>query len=197
MTGELPPQAQAMLDRARADLPEPDAAPASSNGDAPPGSLIAGLREQHRRIAARTSHVFELPLWQGKLGIRLRYSDEKDHARLIKVVTTSDNDPAILNRANFDLVIAGTVEIVARVDEADEWGPLVDGETIRLDARLAELLKLGPCPTARAVLTALFDTPAKANWAVGRLSGEYVQWLTGEAPEVAEQFAGESPTTGG
>jgi hypothetical protein len=198
MSEQTPDQARALLDQARAELPELGGSPpvaAHSNGDAPPGSLIAELRQQRRRIAARTSKVFELPLWEGKLGVRLRYSDEKDHDRLVKVVMASD-DPAVLSRANLDLVIAGCVEVLARVDDADEWGPLVEGERMRFDARLAEVLGLGPVTSARGVLVALFDTPAKAQWAIGALSTEYAQWLRGEAPEVAEALRGESPGQG-
>lgn len=206
-TGGLPPELADAYERAQAvrpDLPpvegfgpEPDAEPASvpedgpepaGNGHGPPpDSLIAELRAQHDRIARRRSEVFALPLWDGKLGARLRYSDEGDFNRLVKAAAASADNPAALMRANANLLIAGCEEVLGRADDSGPWVPLIDGERLRFDARLADVLQLGPVTGARDVLVALFHGPERAQWAIGRLSREYFEWLTGEAPEVADE----------
>jgi hypothetical protein len=204
---EPPEEVRAVLERARQDMPELGGEPSiieqptepftpvGGNGD-PPDSLISELREQYRRAARQTTHVFELPGWEGRLGVRLRYVDERDRTRVVKVAMNNSEDPVALTRANIDLLVAGAVEVLARRADSEEWQPVVAGETLRFDQRLADALGLGECKRARDVVIALFHGPERAPWAVDRLSGDYGQWLRGEAPEVAETLQGESRRPG-
>jgi hypothetical protein len=205
---ETPEEIRSVLDRARGDMPElagltpsaglaqaaidagiaPD--PRAGNGQAP-NSLIAGLREQHRRIGLAKTTTIPLPWWDGKLGVRFHYLDDRGFDRLLEIATGSGT-PEQIKRANRDLVIAGCDEVVARADTGEEWGPLVEGERLRFDARLAELLQLRAGDSARSVLEALWDDPVKAQLAIGQIAGDYSTWLRGQAPGVAERLAGES-----
>jgi hypothetical protein len=206
---EPPEEIRSVLERARQDMPElggvtPSAglaqagidagiAPdprAGNNGEAP-NSLIAGLRAQHRRIGLETTTTIALPWWDGKLGVRFHYLDDKGFDRLLEIAS-GNGSPSQIRRANRDLVIAGCDEVVARDSSSDEWGPVMEGERIRFDRRLAELLQLGPTETARQVLEALWDEPVKAQMAIGEVAGQYSTWLRGQAPEVAERLQGES-----
>jgi hypothetical protein len=200
---ETPPEIRDVLERARGDMPElggltdrpgaiePEPAPAPhANGEAP-NSLIGALREQHRRIGLEKATTIPLPWWDGKLGIRFRYLDDRGFDRLLEVAA-GNGSPAQIKRANRDLVIAGCEEVVARADSDEAWGPLIEGQRMRLDRDLADALKLGPTESARQVLEALWDGNVKAQLAIGEVAGQYSDWLRGQAPEVAERLQGES-----
>ena len=197
---DTPPEIRDVLERARQDMPElggvvdapPEAVREShiANGEAP-NSLIAGLRAQHRRIGAEKTTTIPLPWWDGKLGVRFHYLDDRGFDRLLEIAS-GNGTPAQIKRANRDLVIAGCDEVVARADTGDEWGPVLEGERLRFDRRLADLLELGPTESARQVLEALWDEPVKAAMAIGEVAGQYSTWLRGQAPEVAESLKGES-----
>lgn len=199
---ETPPEIRDVLARARQDMPElaglpdtpstvqPDSPPSNGHDEAP-SSLIAGLREQHRRIGLAKVTTIALPWWDSKLGVRFHFLDDRGFDRLLEIAA-GNGTPDQIKRANRDLVIAGCDEVVARADPGDDWGPLVDGEHLRFDRRLAELLQLGPTDSARSVLEGLWDDPVKANLAIGEVAGQYSTWLRGQAPEVAERLQGES-----
>lgn len=206
---DTPPEIRDVLARASQDMPElagvtpsaglaqaaidagiaPD--PRPGNGEAP-SSLIAGLRAQHRRIGLAKTTTIPLPWWQGKLGVRFHYLDDRGLDRLLEIAS-GQGTPAQIKRANRDLVIAGCDEVVARTDDGEEWGPVLDGERRRFDQRLAELLQLGPTDSARQVLERLWDDPVRADVAIGEVAGQYSTWLRGQAPEVATSLQGESP----
>lgn len=196
----LPPDVQATLDRARVEMPglgppplaavEPDPAPPVV--EAAPGSVLAGLREQHRRIAARTSTIIELPFWQGKLAVRYHYLDERVLGRMLAMVNGA-SDPMIALDANTDLLVGGCDEVLARRDEGERWGPVVEGERLRYDKRLAELLQLD-ASTARETVHALFGGRIRGAMAIGAHTARYVEWLQGETPGVVESLQGESET---
>jgi hypothetical protein len=201
---ELPPEAAAVLERARVagDAPdidvgplEPAPAPAAGNGEAP-SSLIADLRAQHQRITRRTYTTIEFPpgLWAGKLAVRYRYLDEKAIGRMLQLVNLAD-DPAVVLEANTDIMIAGCAEVLGRRDLDEEWGSVVPGERLRFEPRLAELLQLD-AKDARGVVHALFGGRIKGAIAIGAHATKYINWLQGEAPGVAETLEGESPATG-
>jgi hypothetical protein len=206
---DTPPEIRDVLERARQDMPElagvtpsaglaqaaidagiaPD--PRASNGEAP-NSLIAGLREQHHRIGLAKTTTIALPWWEGKLGVRFHYLDDRGFDRLLEIAAGSGT-PDEIKRANRDLVIAGCDEVVARADTGDDWGPLMEGEHLRFDRRLADLLQLGGVrDSARSVLEGLWDDPVKAQLAIGQLAGDYSTWLRGQAPGVADRLVGES-----
>jgi hypothetical protein len=198
MSSGLPPQAQAALDRARQEMPglggglsavEPEAAPSV---EAAPGSVLAGLREQQRRIAARTHTTIELPFWQGKLATRYHYLDERVLGRMLTMVSTAA-DPMVALEANTDLLVGGCDEVLARRDEGEPWGPIVEGEHVRYDRRLAELLQLD-ATTAREVVAAVFGGRVRGAMAIGAHAARYIEWLQGTAPEVVESLQGELGT---
>jgi hypothetical protein len=197
---ELPPEAAAVLERARAtgaDIPEvPTAAPAPASNGEPPSSLIADLRVQHQRITRRTYTTIEFPpgLWAGKLAVRYRYLDEKAIGRMLQLVNLAD-DPAVVLEANTDIMIAGCAEVLGRRDLDEEWGSIVPGEHLRFEPRLAELLQL-EATDARGVVHALFGGRIKGAIAIGAHATKYINWLQGEAPGVAETLEGESPAAG-
>jgi hypothetical protein len=192
MSESTPPEVLARLPHSP---PSQAGHPPIENGE-PPSSLIAGLREQHRRIEQRTSVLLELPLWEGKLACRYHYLDERSLDRLIRRITGSD-DPATIRGANADLLIGGCDELLARRDEDDDWGPIIEGEHLRYDTRLAELLQLPlEQDSARGVVDALFGGRVRGAMALGAHAQQYIEWLQGQAPEVAEQFRGESPSAG-
>jgi hypothetical protein len=171
------------------ELPAP-----ALNGE-PPSSLIAALREQHRRIGERKSVVLELPGFDGKLAARYHYLDERSLKRVLRLIQQSD-DPGAILQANTDLLIGGCEEILARRTDEEEWGPLVDGEVIRYDERLGELLGF-KTSSAREVVWALFHGRIRGALAIGAHSQRYVEWLQGQASEVAEDLTGESPSAEG
>lgn len=211
LPGQLPSQAEELLARARQDPPAPEdppelaeeeeepqeelldqqESPASALADdVPPDSKIAELRRQRERIQAKRSTVLSLPHWEEKLGVKLRFADEAQFKKLLRAAGTGD-DPIRALRANSNLLIAGCIEVLCRADESDDWEAIVEGESLRFDERLAEVLELGPVKSARDVLIALFGAQ-KAPWAIARLSGRYSDWLMGEEAQEAASEVGES-----
>ena len=206
---DMPPEARATLERARVDnpdLPDPaagvtaaDAAPGpqeppvAANGHAdPPGSLIAELRAQHRRLEQRKTTVIEFPygLWAGKLAVRYRLLDERALTRMLKAVQTAEGEALL--EANADILIGGCDEVIARRDTDEPWGPIVPGEHFKFDRRLADALQLGPGDTARQVLYGLYGGRIEGALAINDQAAAYIAWAQGKTPEVVSELQGES-----
>ena len=164
--------------------------PGAGNGEAP-SSLIAGLRAQHRQIGLEKTTTIPLPWWDGKLGVRFRYLDDRGFDRLLEIASGSGS-PEMIRRANRDLVIAGCDEVVARADSGEEWGPVIEGERVRFDRTLAERSSSAP-PTAPAkYLSALWDDPVRAAMAVGEIAGQYSHVAAGPGAGGRQSLQGES-----
>jgi hypothetical protein len=194
---EIPDEAAELLERARADeLGEEEEPPASSsNGHgAAPGSLIAGLRAQQRQIAKGRTTIIEFPrgLWAGKLAARYQLLDERALNRLRRVTQTADADELL--DANADVLISACLEVLARRDTSEPWGPIIEGERLRFDRQLGEALELD-ADTARQVLYALCGGRIEGAGVVNSLSADYVSWWQGATPEVVDELAGESRPT--
>lgn len=175
---------------------EPDLPPQEPNGEAP-SSLIAGLREQHRRIAQRKTVLLELPLWEGKLAARYRYLDERSLQRILRLAGSSNNDPHVLLQANTDLLVGACDELLARRDDGEEWGPIFDDGPVRYEKRLTDALHLElETDTARSVVHVLFGGRTRGAMAIGAHVQQLIEWLQGQVPEVAEELQGESSVRG-
>lgn len=208
MTPEIPAEVKATLERARADIPDlpdpttgvtagrgpggPEPEPATNGHDEPPGSLIAELRAQHRRIGQRKNTIIELPygLWAGKLAVRYHLLDERALSRMMKAVQTAEGEALL--EANADILIGGCDEVVARRDTDEPWGPIVPGEHFKFDQRLAEALQLGPADGARQVLYGLYGGRVEGALAINDQAGDYIAWAQGKTPEVVSELEGES-----
>jgi hypothetical protein len=202
MSTTPPPEVSEMLARARGEMPElaghpppaeqpTEAFEAVSNGDAP-GSVIAALRAQHRKIARRRTTVIELPrgLWNGLMAVRYHHVDDRTYRRLAQAA--EETDPSRNRAINADVLIAACDEVLGRTDENADWGPLEDGRVFRFDPELAAALQLGEVKGARGVVYRLFgETPEEATAPLARHAFRFGEWLSGEAPEVAEQLQGE------
>jgi hypothetical protein len=198
---EIPDEAAAILERARADgvdvagPPPPDDVASTSNGDAPAGSLLADLRAQQQRLAQRKHTIIEFPygMWGGKLAARYRLLDERALGRMLRAIQNADGE-ALLD-ANADILISACDEVLARRDAGEQWGPIVDGQRFRFDKQLADALEVH-AETARQVLYILVGGRVEGAGAINDMSAQYVAWWQGKTPEVANDLRGElGPTT--
>jgi hypothetical protein len=201
---EIPDEAAAILERARADGidvagphahdVDPDD-PGHANGDAPPGSLLADLRAQQHRLAQRKHTIIEFPygLWAGKLAARYRLLDERALGRTLKAIQTAEGDALL--EANADILVSACDEVLGRRDTDEPWGEIVPDERFRFDKPLANALGLH-AETARQVLYALVGGRVEGAGAINDMSSQYVAWWQGKTPEVVSDLRGESgPTT--
>jgi hypothetical protein len=191
---EIPDEAAALLERARADELDEEEPAVSSNGHGDPSSLIAGLRAQQRQIAKRRTTIIEFPrgLWAGKLAARYHLLDERALSRLQRAIQNADSEQLL--DANADVLISACQEVLGRRDTSEPWGQIIDGEQLRFDRQLGEALELDAV-TARQVLFALCGGRIEGAGAVNALSAEYLSWWQGATPEVVEELAGESRPT--
>lgn len=187
--GEMPADVRRLADQARGvETP----APAREHNGEAPTSLIADLREQHRRIRRRKHTVIELPygLWAGKLAVRYRLLDDDGLGKMLRAVQTAEGEQLL--EANADILISACVEVLARRDTDQPWGPLVDDEHLRFEPRLAELLELGGADSARQVLYALYGGRTEGALAINDQAASYIAWAQGKTPEVVSELEGES-----
>jgi hypothetical protein len=198
---EIPSEAAAILERARADgvdvagAPVDVASPPTTNGDAPPGSLLADLRAQQHRLARRKHTIIEFPygMWAGKLAARYRLLDERALDRMLRAVQTAEGEALL--EANADILVGACDEVLGRRNTDEPWGEIIPGERFRFDKPLADALGLH-AETARQVLYALVGGRIGGAGAINDLSGQYVAWWQGKTPEVVDDLRGESgPTT--
>ena len=153
-------------------------APAPAAGDAPPGSILAQLRE--RAASERRNRTLEVPVgtdrWGDMLSVRYRMPAMEEADRLLSAMARFANDAAGMGKAGLELMASCCLTVLAHADGRTE-----DLET-RITGHLLELLGL-PFPpgvtnpnevTTQEVVETLFDQ----NWvAINLHAGQIVNWL--------------------
>jgi len=160
--------------------PPPPPAPA---GDAPPGSVLAQLRE--RANAERHTRTLDVPVgterWGDMLTIRYRMPGMEEADRLLAATARfagadTSGQGVSMGQAGLELMATCCVTVIAHIDDRNE-----DLE-VRLTGRLLSMLGLPYPPgvenpndvTAREVVEQLFDE----NWvAINVHAGQIMGWL--------------------
>lgn len=176
------------------DDPAVEQIDAAANGDGggTSTSLLDRLRAQ--REAQTTEKIFEVevPGWRGLVGLHLKPVGAETLQKILDRVNASKSPERNFN-ANADTLISACKEVVGRPERDAPWEVLTDkdDQPVRLDERLAEMLKLD-ATRARDVVRQLFGGANSPEMAVGVAAGEYAQWCGEANADVDEDFLGES-----
>jgi hypothetical protein len=166
----------------------------SSNGAAAPSSLVEALRARRAAQAAGHSHDLVVPGWKGQLVIRCGPIGGAVMTALRERAEKSRSPERDFN-LNADTLIAACREVLGRASPDGDLTTLVDddGEPVRIDSRLAELLGIETQRgRAREVLLALYAGANVPEVAIGVAGGEYMEWASSANAEVDEDLLGES-----
>jgi hypothetical protein len=127
-------------------------------------------------------------------------SGEAQTATRVKLAALErKKDPTRDFAINADTLIAVCEEVLARKTRTDPLVPLVPGETVRIDWRLAEVLgvpkALGLEPeqvTARMLLKEVFRGAPSPEISIGVHVNDYLEWAQGLEADTDEGLMGES-----
>lgn len=171
---------------------EPEATETPENGHVTPSENSGGsshlewLRERHEAITAERHLDREVPGYDGRLVLRFEPVPWRLTGRLQKLLSADDPDGRALLLANADMLIAACKEVLVRVgDQLVSVDP--SGEPVRIEPRLAELLKLDT-RSARDTLLWLFGN----EFAVSTMSGEVMEWTRDASAASTDDLLGES-----
>lgn len=179
--------------------------PASQTAQVPheaPDSFQALLRSKRTRQAMQRRRVFELPGFDGLLGMRARSADAS--AMFADVAATMDDseiNEETVGRVMHDraaLVARSCVEIVCRREAGagqHGWNPLADelgdgGGPVRFDQRLCEFLGVDLREGDGSVEAVRYAVPYDMNFA--GLYMELIAWFGAENPLDDDELVGES-----
>jgi len=164
----------------------------NGNGTAPGLTVLDRLKARRDELAAARTFELEVAGTSGLLVLELGPLSRERFATLQHRAAKSNSPEAELN-LNADTLIAATRAVLGRESRAEPLRPIhPDGETTRIDDRLAALLRL-PAPTrARDVLRAAFSMAPSPDLAIAAATGEYMQWAAATEDEIDEEFVGES-----
>lgn len=172
------------------DVPQ-TTAEASQNGQHEPDSVLEALRAQRARHVADRHYDVDVPGYDGLLVLRLGPIASPVLTRL-RLRAERSRSPDVDFNLNADTIIAACRAVLGRARREDMLVPLKDteGEPVRIDDRLAELLGID-ATVARDVLRTLFEGANSPELAVAATGGSYVDWAASANAEADEEFLGE------
>lgn len=161
----------------------------------PGSSVLDAIRD--RRAQLTHEHVYDLkvPGYRGLLVLRCAPIRGAKLTQLRTRLETS-KDPERDFGLNADVLIDSCQAVLARRSLEDEFETLdPTGEVVRIDSRLAELLKLDTT-RARDVVRELFAAAPSPELACGVAVGDFAAWSSGADLEVEDDLLGESLPAG-
>ena len=150
----------------------------NGNGD---GSGLAWIRTRHEQLSADRTVDKPIPGYGGRIVLRFGPVPWANVARAQTLASRADRDGASALQANMDVLIAACREVLV-----DGESPDPEGEPVRVDARLAELLG-SDTTTARATLRWLFPHEI----AISVMAGEILEWTQSANADLNEELVGE------
>jgi hypothetical protein len=149
------------------------------NGHQPTG--LDWLRARHDELAQDRTMDYPVPGYSGRLVLRFGLAPWKALAK-IQNIGPGDDGTALLN-VNADVLIAACRAVLVRDDEGALVSIDPEGQDVRIDKKLADLLDTGTA-SARETLAWLFPSEV----AIGVCASELLQWTQGTDREVTEDF---------
>jgi hypothetical protein len=165
------------------ETPENGHVPASENGAA--GSRLDWLRARHAEITADRTLDKDVPGYGGRLVLRFSPVPWSVTGKLQAMLSGRDPDGQALLMANVDMLIAACREVLVQDDAGELVSVDPSGEPVRIEPRLAELLRLDTT-SARQTLLWLFPS----EFAVSGMAGEVLAWTQDADAESAGEFVG-------
>jgi hypothetical protein len=158
-----------------------------------PDSVLQALRARRQTHAADRHVDLDVPGYRGLLVLRLGPIPSQTMSRLRERAERSRSPERDYN-LNADTLIAACRQVLGRARPTDELQLLVDpeGEPVRIDERLAELLGVEGVKDARGMLRVLYEGANSPELAVAAAGGQYVEWASGANNEIDEELLGES-----
>lgn len=167
----------------------------AATNDTAAESILDSIRAKRAQHAQERHYDVDVPGYDGLLVLRLEPIPGRTLAALVDRREKSRLPERDFN-LNADVVIVACREVLGRNDVAD---PLVtlpgsDGEPVRIDVRLAELLQMPVTPqtTAREVLRLIFEGANSPDVAIIAAGGEYMEWARSADDDVDRELLGES-----
>jgi hypothetical protein len=157
-----------------------------------PSSLLDTLRAKREERAAERHFDIELPGYDGLLVLRCGPIPGRT-LTLLRERSERSKSPERDFNLNADTLIAACREVLGREQRSHPLRvlPDADGEPVRIDERLADLLQL-PATSARDVLRCLFENANSPEVAVAYQAGLYMEWAASSLDELDEELLGES-----
>lgn len=163
-------------------------------GSPPPGSLLETVLE-HREAELADKHFdVDVPGYRGHLLIRLQPLAPGVLSQIGARAARAKDGSAEKLSTNSDVIIKATREVMGRRTVDAEPEPLVPGETLRIDAVLAETLHL-QAGTARGLLLELFGFANDPTIAIANAANEFAEWCGQTNSDVADDVLGKSSAT--
>ena len=157
-------------------------------------SVLDVIRHRRRSYVAEHSYDMLVPGYAGLLVLRCgpltREHQTRTRLRLEKL--ERQKDPSRDFAINADTLISVCEEVLARPSARAPLEPLdPTGESVKIDARLAELLQV-ETSSARELVLVLFEKAPSPEVAVGVAVNEYLSWAQGLDADADEDLLGES-----
>ena len=174
-------------------------APVFAPADEAPDSLQALLRTKRKRQAMQRRRVFELPGYDGLVGVKMRAADAHgmfadQSAGLDDGDITEANVESVM-RSRREMIARSCVEIMVRHASVGAWKPLAEelGDglgVVRFDERFAGFLGAEPGEVTSAEEVVGFALSYDFNLA--SLYMEFLGWVGNESPLEDDELVGES-----
>ena len=161
----------------------------SSTSPAPPGSLLARLKERRDAALAESERYLDLVAWSdGELEIVARCRP-LSFEEMSKLGETAARAKDAIHRlgSHCDFLARSCSEIIVRAGGEEER--VADGFTDECAAALG----LGTAGTAREVVRLVF----RNDIAIGRAQGELFEWMSDVVQDTHRELQGESRSTRG
>ena len=179
-----------MAGAAGMDLP-PDITPTDANELIKKPSQFERLRQQRTAIANRKSTDIPIPGYNGELVATYKMLPWE---QIRAIIRRMENSKGVGDRrelyAQADTLVEACTQIRYRdisLPPDEQLVPLIEGDTVRYDAKLAEVLDF-PYARERQCLLETF----KNDFAVSVHHGQLIEWMQGADAETDQEFVGES-----
>ena len=157
---------------------------ASSNGAEP--SALDRIRAKREAIASETTEIFDIPGYDGELCARYRRM-EWTEVRKVAERAQGSRHPQKELHGQADIIASACVELLLRTDPNDpehfERLGEVDGEPVRYDVNLCQMMEWNDIKTARDTVRAMFGN----DMALSMHHAVLMAWMSGVAKKVIEE----------
>lgn len=163
----------------------------SSNGNMP--SALDRIRAKREQIASDTTEIFDIPGYDGELCARYRRMEWTEIRRVAERATNSRHPQKELH-GQADVIAAACVELLIRPDrdnDPEKFERLgeVDGEPVRFDVNLAQMMGWEGVTRPRDIVRSMFGN----DMAVSMHHANLINWMSGQSKNFGEEEDGLDP----
>lgn len=156
---------------------------ASTNGSP---SALERIRAKREAIASETTEIFDIPGYDGDLCARYRRMEWTEVRKVAERAAGSRHPQSELH-GQADIIAAACVELLLRTDPNDpehfERLGEVDGEPVRYDSNLCQMMEWPDIKSARETVRALFGN----DMAISMHHSVILAWMSGVAKKTIDE----------